>query len=191
MWRPSPPRTAPTRHDRRHHQPHRRSDRRLRRAQNHAGNQETTRARTAWPSGPPSAQVGGAGGADADRGRPGRPSGHPLAPIVPLSPSQFADAGGQGLAIFLPGIGSASAVRHSGAPKASAKYCVSCTTCPWANSMMLTEKVGTPSYVMTHSLTHRSPLPTMRWTVKCRLAGCPPRCAEIVARPRNRSPDWG
>lgn len=46
---------------------------------------------------------------------------------------------GQALAIFLPGIGSASAVRHSGAPKASAKYCVSCTTCPWANSIMLTE----------------------------------------------------
>lgn len=45
----------------------------------------------------------------------------------------------QALAISLPGIGSASAVRHSGAPKASAKYCVSCTTCPCANSIMLTE----------------------------------------------------
>lgn len=51
----------------------------------------------------------------------------------------------QALAMFLPGIGSASAVRHPGAPKASAKYCVSCTTCPWANSMMLTERLGTPS----------------------------------------------
>ena len=45
----------------------------------------------------------------------------------------------QALAISLPGIGSASAVRHSGAPKVSAKYCVSCTTCSCANSMMLTE----------------------------------------------------
>jgi hypothetical protein len=31
----------------------------------------------------------------------------------------------QALAMFLPGIGSASFVRHSGAPKGSAKYCVS------------------------------------------------------------------
>jgi len=46
---------------------------------------------------------------------------------------------GQALAMSLPGIGSASAVRHSGAPKAFAKYCVSCTTFGWANSIMLTE----------------------------------------------------
>jgi len=46
---------------------------------------------------------------------------------------------GQALAIFLPGIGSASAARHSGAPNSAAKYCVSCTTCPWANSIVLTE----------------------------------------------------
>ena len=45
----------------------------------------------------------------------------------------------------LPGAGSASAARHAGAWKVSAKYCVSCTTCSWANSMMLTEYVGTPS----------------------------------------------
>jgi hypothetical protein len=45
----------------------------------------------------------------------------------------------QAVAIFLPGIGSASAVRQAGARKVSAKYCVSCTTCSWANSMMLTE----------------------------------------------------
>ncbi len=51
----------------------------------------------------------------------------------------------QALAMLLPGIGSASAVRQPGAPKVSAKYCVSCTTCPWANSMMLTERLGTPS----------------------------------------------
>lgn len=55
----------------------------------------------------------------------------------PMKRSKLAP--GQARAIFLPGIGSASAVRHSGAPKASAKYCVSCTTCPWANSIMLTE----------------------------------------------------
>ena len=36
-------------------------------------------------------------------------------------------------------IGSASAARDAGARKVSAKYCVSCTTCPSANSMMLTE----------------------------------------------------
>ena len=46
---------------------------------------------------------------------------------------------GQALAMSLPGIGAASAVRHSGAPKALAKYCVSWTTWPFANSMMLTE----------------------------------------------------
>jgi hypothetical protein len=45
----------------------------------------------------------------------------------------------QARAIFLPGIGSAIAVRHAGAPKGSAKYCVSCTTCSSANSIMLTE----------------------------------------------------
>jgi len=45
----------------------------------------------------------------------------------------------QAVAMFLPGIGSASAARQAGAPKGSAKYCVSCTTCSWANSMMLTE----------------------------------------------------
>jgi hypothetical protein len=45
----------------------------------------------------------------------------------------------QAVAMFLPGIGSASAARQAGAPKGSAKYCVSCTTCTWANSMMLTE----------------------------------------------------
>lgn len=43
------------------------------------------------------------------------------------------------LVISLPGIGSASAIRHSGAPKGSPKYCVSCATCPRANCMMLTE----------------------------------------------------
>ena len=48
-------------------------------------------------------------------------------------------APGQALAMVLPGIGSASAAREAGAPNGSAKYCVSCTTCPWANSMMLTE----------------------------------------------------
>jgi hypothetical protein len=36
----------------------------------------------------------------------------------------------------LPGIGSASAVRHPGAPKGSAKYCVSCATSSCTNSMM-------------------------------------------------------
>jgi hypothetical protein len=36
-----------------------------------------------------------------------------------------AEDGYLALAIFLPGIGSASAVRHSGAPKEFAKYCVS------------------------------------------------------------------
>ena len=41
--------------------------------------------------------------------------------------------------MFRPGIGSASAIRHWGAPKGSAKYCVSWTTYPLANSMMLTE----------------------------------------------------
>ena len=46
---------------------------------------------------------------------------------------------GQALAMSLPGMGSASAVRHSGAPNALAKYCVSWTTCSFANSMMLTE----------------------------------------------------
>ena len=35
---------------------------------------------------------------------------------------------GQALAMLLPGIGSASAARHAGASKVSAKYCVSCTT---------------------------------------------------------------
>jgi hypothetical protein len=49
----------------------------------------------------------------------------------------------------------------------------------------------TPSYVMTLSLTHRSPPPRIRRTVKCRLAGCAPCCAEIISRPRNRSPDCG
>jgi len=39
----------------------------------------------------------------------------------------------------LPGIGSASAIRQSGAPKALEKYCVSWATYPFANSMMLTE----------------------------------------------------
>lgn len=43
-----------------------------------------------------------------------------------------------------PGIGSASAARQAGTPKGSAKYCVSCTTCWSANSMMLTEYEGTP-----------------------------------------------
>ncbi len=38
-----------------------------------------------------------------------------------------------------PGIGSASAARDAGAPKGSAKYCVSCATWSPANSMMLTE----------------------------------------------------
>jgi len=35
----------------------------------------------------------------------------------------------QALAMLLPGIGSARRVRQAGAPKGSAKYCVSCTTC--------------------------------------------------------------
>jgi hypothetical protein len=45
--------------------------------------------------------------------------------------------------MVLPGIGSASAVRQAGAPKVSAKYWVSCTTCSSASSAMLTEQVGT------------------------------------------------
>ena len=44
--------------------------------------------------------------------------------------SQPTSGMGQALAMLLPGIGSASAARHAGAPKGSAKYCVSCTTCP-------------------------------------------------------------
>jgi hypothetical protein len=47
--------------------------------------------------------------------------------------------------ICLPGIGSASAVRHAGAPKGSAKYCVSCRTFPSANSITEIEYVGMPS----------------------------------------------
>ena len=43
------------------------------------------------------------------------------------------------------GIGSASAARHSGASKGSAKYWVSWATRPPENSMMLTECEGTPS----------------------------------------------
>ena len=41
--------------------------------------------------------------------------------------------------ISRPGIGSASASRDAGAPKASPKYCVSWTTWSSANCMMLTE----------------------------------------------------
>lgn len=43
------------------------------------------------------------------------------------------------------GIGSASAARHWGGSKGSAKYCVSWATRPPENSMMLTEWEGTPS----------------------------------------------
>ena len=43
------------------------------------------------------------------------------------------------------GIGSASAARHSGGSKGSAKYWVSWATRPPENSMMLTEWEGTPS----------------------------------------------
>jgi hypothetical protein len=46
---------------------------------------------------------------------------------------------GQALAKSRPGVGSASAARHSGASKSSAKYCVSWTTDPFANTMMLRE----------------------------------------------------
>lgn len=44
-----------------------------------------------------------------------------------------------------PGIGSASDARQGAAGNGSAKYCVSCATKPRANSMMLTEWVGSPS----------------------------------------------
>ena len=44
-----------------------------------------------------------------------------------------------------PGICSASAARHSGGSKGSAKYWVSWATRPPENSMMLTESEGTPS----------------------------------------------
>jgi hypothetical protein len=43
------------------------------------------------------------------------------------------------------GVGSASAARHRGGSKGSAKYWVSWATRPPENSMMLTEWVGTPS----------------------------------------------
>jgi hypothetical protein len=59
--------------------------------------------------------------------------------------ASFINLGSHALSICRPGIGSASAVRHAGAPKVSAKYCVSCTTSSCANSMMETEYVGTPS----------------------------------------------
>jgi hypothetical protein len=45
----------------------------------------------------------------------------------------------QALEMVLPGIGSARFARQAGELKGSAKYCVSCTTCSSANSMMLTE----------------------------------------------------
>jgi len=51
--------------------------------------------------------------------------------------------------------------------------------------VMLTEWEGTSSWLITRSLTHTSPLPLIRSTVKCRSAGWPPRCAAMVARPRN------
>jgi hypothetical protein len=41
--------------------------------------------------------------------------------------------------LMLPSIFSASDARDAGAGKGSAKYCVSCTTCSSANSIMLTE----------------------------------------------------
>ena len=89
------------------------------------------------------------------------------------------------------GIGSASAARPGGASKGSAKYWVSCAARPSLISMTLSEYVGTPSYVITHSLSQRSPPPRSRRMVKWRSAGCPPRCAWIVDRPLKRSPDCG
>jgi hypothetical protein len=74
---------------------------------------------------------------------------------------------------------------------AAAKYWVSCTTKPSPNSMMLTGFVGAPSYVITHSLTHTEPLPSILRNLKRRCAGLPPRCSAMVERPTNRSPDWG
>ncbi len=47
--------------------------------------------------------------------------------------------------VSLSGIDSASAARLGAGSKGSAKYWVSCATNPSVNSMMLTERVGTPS----------------------------------------------
>ena len=41
-------------------------------------------------------------------------------------------------------IGSTHWLRHAGASKGSAKYCVSCTTLPLRNSIMLTVYAGLP-----------------------------------------------
>lgn len=82
-----------------------------------------------------------------------RTTGATLKDTEPANGSGHADSGDAGRPhaspMSLPGNGngirSASAARDSGAAKGSAKYCVSCTTWPSANSMTLTETVGTPS----------------------------------------------
>jgi hypothetical protein len=109
------------------HRRHRHSARR------HPDRRQPQRRHSAHPA-PPSraARAPQARLAEAPPGQAGRPA----------DPSE---ARNQAPAMVRPGIGSASAALQAGAPKGSAKYCVSCTTCWSANSMMLTEYEGTPS----------------------------------------------